>query len=106
MTDIALCPRCGDASVTGHGPVCGTCGGPSRALEAGAVGRIYSWTTVVRGLPGTPVPYTLAYADFEPDLRLLARVVGDLPAEVGAPVLLEADEDAGYRFAPVNGGSA
>ncbi len=103
---VTVCPRCGDAWAGDHGVVCRTCGGASRRLESGVAGRIYSWTTVFRGLPGTPVPYTLAYADFGPELRLFARVGEGGSVVVGAPVVLEADEDAGFRFAVADGSPA
>lgn len=57
-----------------------------------------SVTTIRLAPPGVEVPYTLAYTDFDPGFRLIARLEGE--ANIGDTVKLIAvdDETERYRF--------
>ncbi len=59
-----------------------------------ARGTVVSSTVVRVAPPGVEVPYTVAYADFEPGARLFARVRGDAP--IGAAVRLAAAPEPEY----------
>jgi hypothetical protein len=61
-------------------------------------GRVWLWTTVTAPPPGYtgPVPYGLGVIELggEPFLRVVSRIVGEVPAE-GAPVRLVGDDVPG-----------
>ncbi|WAL68254.1 OB-fold domain-containing protein [Amycolatopsis cynarae] len=101
MTDaVDVCSRCGTATVTGTVaapvPPCRACGATPDRIAAGATGRVYTWSTVHRGMPGVPVPYTVAYADFPDGTRLFARVSGSVG--IGSVVTVVPEDEAGFRF--------
>ncbi|TVT58885.1 OB-fold domain-containing protein [Amycolatopsis rhizosphaerae] len=103
MTDaVDVCSRCGTATVTGTAatdvpvPPCRACGATPDRIAAGAAGRVYTWSTVHRGMPGVPVPYTVAYADFDGGTRLFARVSGAVC--IGTTVTVVPEDEAGFRF--------
>ncbi len=106
---VDVCARCGDANTAPAAAPATTCpvchaDAPAR-IPFGSTGRVYSWTTVHRGMPGVPVPYTLAYADFDGGVRLFARVTGAV--DVGTEVSVRpTDGEAGeFRLAPLGSAS-
>lgn len=80
------CPYCGDQRLS--------------EVTLAATGEVVTSTVVRVAPPGTEVPYTLAYADFEPGARLFARVRGE-NVPIGTKVrLVAAPEPDCYTFEP------
>jgi uncharacterized OB-fold protein len=64
-------------------------------LDLPRSGRVWLWTTVTAPPPGYtgPIPYGLGVVelDGEPFLRVVSRIIGDVPGE-GAPVQLVGED--------------
>jgi uncharacterized OB-fold protein len=95
--DARRCGGCGAAYPLSEGPDrCPHCGGQRLSeVSLAATGKVVTSTVVRVAPPGTEVPYTLAYADFEPGARLFARVRG-VGAPIGAKVRLAAAPEPDY----------
>lgn len=99
------CRKCGATSVAPVGGRCPWCGSDSlESVTLSPTGLVDSVTTVRLAPPGVEIPYTLAYADFAPNAKLIARVSEEVV--IGATVAIEpADSPAElFRFVPVREG--
>lgn len=94
---VQACASCGEAYLDAPSARCLACGsGVLSVVEITTAGRVVASTTIRLAPPGVEVPYTLAYADFEPGARLLARADGEV--EQGDEVRLEPVDDPVERF--------
>ncbi len=96
--------RCETCDHAVHPPMrhCPHCGGWTTIWqEASGEGHVRSWTTVVQTMhPGFPAPYTLAVVELAdaPEVRLMARLDGDVALRDGQPMTV--------WFEPLEGGGA
>jgi uncharacterized OB-fold protein len=94
---LAICPVCRDVAAA-PGEPCPSCARETEAIALPETGRLYASTTVFRAPAGTPVPFRLGYADFDPDVRLFARLPIDAELAVGDPVRVVLDDRDGFRL--------
>lgn len=101
VLEARSCPRCANATVDATPVRCPFCGAAElQPVVVSAVGVVQSATTIRLAPPGVDVPYTVAYADFEPHVRLFARVATSVetPVTIGDTVRIELLEDPVERF--------
>lgn len=94
---VQSCATCGESYLDAPAGRCRGCGAETLTeVEIAPTGVVVASTTVRLAPPGVEVPYTLAYADFEPGARLLARVDG--PIRTGDRVRSTIVDNAVERF--------
>lgn len=76
-------------------PRCPACGAEVEEARFGPRGTVWSSTVVRIAMPGHTPPYSLAYVDLDDGPRVLAHVVGDEPASIGAAAWLVGTSDEG-----------
>lgn len=102
--DVLKCSNCSAAHLEAPSGRCPSCGASVLTTAVLAeTGTVVSTTTVRLAPPGVEVPYVLAYADFAPGARLIAR--SEAPLRIGDAVRLRgmADQVERFRFVPEEG---
>lgn len=95
--DAVGCRSCGTSWAGDDQPRCRYCGSADLApVDLSDTGEVVSVTSVRLAPPGTRVPYRLAYADFQPHARLLARAPDGV--SIGDVVAIEPVEVEGELF--------
>ena len=101
VLEVLACTTCSAAHLEAPSGRCPSCGASDLTTAVLAeTGTVVSTTTVRLAPPGVEVPYVLAYADFAPGARLIAR--SEAPLRIGDAVRLREvdDEVERFRFVP------
>ena len=97
VLEVLACAVCSAAHLDAPSRRCPSCGSTDLVTAALAeTGTVVSTTTVRLAPPGVEVPYVLAYADFAPGARLIAR--SESPLRIGDVVRLREVDDQVERF--------